>query len=214
MSQPAEKVDLTFQSLAFADTTVAATKKIVDTWNAANPNIQVKLIQGSWDNVHDQLVTQFQGGTAPDIIHDSSDDIGGFGQQGFLADLSPYISPSLKSSVSQGVWDTVTVNGKVIGMPTIDQTYVVFANTKALSDGGVAVPTGASLSWEEFQSMAKKLTTGGKYGVGWGLKSPTAFMVKMAGQLRGDLDQHRRQADHDGGRRRDAGPATGARHGL
>ena len=180
VSQPAEKVELTFQSLAFADSTVAATKKIVETWNAANPNIQVKLVQGSWDNVHDQLVTQFQGGTAPDIIHDSSDDIVGFGQQGFLADLSPYIPANLKASVSPGVWDAVTVSGKIVGMPTIDQTYVVFANTKELASAGVAVPTGKSLSWDDFRTMAKTLTTGGKYGVGWGLKSPTAFMVKMS----------------------------------
>ena len=68
-------VEITFQSLAYQDSTVAATKEIVDSWNADNPDIQVKLTQGSWDNVHDQLVTQFQGGTAPDVIQDESSDI-------------------------------------------------------------------------------------------------------------------------------------------
>src|SRR6266487_2010251 len=87
-----EKVTLKFQSLAFQKTTVAATKKIVADWNAANPNIQVEYVQGSWDSVHDQLVTQFQGGTAPDIIQDESADITGFINQGYLADLSPYLS--------------------------------------------------------------------------------------------------------------------------
>ncbi len=61
-------VTLKFQSLAFQESTVKATKKIVDAWNAANPDIQVEYVQGSWDSVQDQLVTQFQGGTAPDII--------------------------------------------------------------------------------------------------------------------------------------------------
>ena len=42
--------------------------------------------------MHDQLVTQFQGGTAPDIIHYESADITGFANQGYLADLSPYLS--------------------------------------------------------------------------------------------------------------------------
>ena len=73
-----DKVTLKFQSLAFQKPTVAATKKIVADWNAAHPNIQVEYVQGSWDSVHDQLVTQFQGGTAPDIIHDESADITGF----------------------------------------------------------------------------------------------------------------------------------------
>src|SRR5213592_3688927 len=98
-----EKVTLKFQSLAFQKTTVAATKKIVADWNAANPNIQVEYVQGSWDSVHDQLVTQFQGGTAPDIIHDESADITGFINQGYLADLSPYLSQETKNAVSQGV---------------------------------------------------------------------------------------------------------------
>ncbi|HZD99150.1 MAG TPA: extracellular solute-binding protein, partial [Micromonosporaceae bacterium] len=85
------KVTLTFQSLAFQKPTIAAVQKIVTDWNAAHPNIQVKLNQGSWDSVHDQLVTQFQGGTAPDIIHDEAADISGFAQQGYLADISKYL---------------------------------------------------------------------------------------------------------------------------
>ncbi|HET8588566.1 MAG TPA: sugar ABC transporter substrate-binding protein [Nakamurella sp.] len=180
VSQPAEKVTLRFQSLAFQDTTIAATKKIVDDWNAANPNIQVELVQGSWDNVHDQLVTQFQGKTAPDIIHDAADDILGFAQQGYLADLSPYLSPDVKSGVSEGVWKSVTVDGKVIAAPTLLQTYVVFANSKALSDAGVTAPTGDTMSWDDFQALAKQLTKSGQYGLGWSLKSPTATMMNLA----------------------------------
>src|SRR5690349_14163086 len=92
-------VTITFQSLAYQDSTVAATKEIVDAWNSANPDIQVKLTQGTWDNVHDQLVTQFEGGTAPDIIHDESSDIMGFAEQGYLADLGDYLSQDVKDAV-------------------------------------------------------------------------------------------------------------------
>ena len=172
-------ITLKFQSLAFQDPTVEASKKIVDDWNAAHPDITVEYVQGSWDSVHDQLVTQFQGGTAPDIIHDESADIGGFAAQGYLADLSPYLSDDTMSSVSQGVWDTVTVDGKIIGAPTLLQSYMVFANTDALTAAGVDIPTGDSWSWDDFAAAAKATTTGGKYGVGWGLKSPTATVMSM-----------------------------------
>ncbi|TDO55172.1 ABC-type glycerol-3-phosphate transport system substrate-binding protein [Kribbella sp. VKM Ac-2571] len=173
-----EKVTLKFQSLAFQKTTVAATKKIVADWNAANPNIQVEYVQGSWDSVHDQLVTQFQGGTAPDIIHDESADITGFINQGYLADLSPYLSQETKDAVSQGVWDTVSKDGKVYAAPTLLQSYVVFANSAALKTAGITA-TGDSLSWDDLAADAKKLTAGGKYGLGWGLKSPTATMLNL-----------------------------------
>ncbi|WP_432877124.1 ABC transporter substrate-binding protein [Kribbella sp. CA-245084] len=173
-----EKVTLKFQSLAFQKTTVAATKKIVTDWNAANPNIQVEYVQGSWDSVHDQLVTQFQGGTAPDIIHDESADITGFINQGYLADLSPYLSQGTKDSVSQGVWDTVSSDGKIYGAPTLMQSYVVLANSAMLKQAGITA-TGDSLSWDDLAADAKKLTAAGKYGLGWGLKSPTATVLNL-----------------------------------
>jgi ABC-type glycerol-3-phosphate transport system substrate-binding protein len=174
-------VTLTFQSLAYQDSTVAAVKDIVDTWNEKNPDIRIKLTQGTWDNVHDQLVTQFQGGTAPDIIHDESSDIMGFAQQGYLADISKHLSADVENAVSKDVWDTVTTaDGKVVAAPTLLQTYVVFANTDALAAAGVTAPTGTSLSWDDFQDLAKKLTGGGKFGAGWGLKQPTAAVMNTA----------------------------------
>lgn len=173
------KVTLQFQSLAFQKPTIAAVKKIVDTWNGSHPNIQVNLVQGSWDSVHDQLVTQFEGGTAPDIIHDDAADLAGFIQQGYLADLSGDLSPEVKKSVPQGSWDTVTHDGKTYGAPTLLQSYVVFANTDLLKKANVAVPTGPTLSWDTFQSMAKQATAGGVHGLGWGLKSPTATMLTL-----------------------------------
>jgi ABC-type glycerol-3-phosphate transport system substrate-binding protein len=44
----------------------------------------------------------------------------------------------------------------------------------------VKVPTGKELSWDDFQDMAKKLTGNGKFGVGWGLKQPTAAVMNTA----------------------------------
>ena len=90
---------------------------------------------------HDQLTTQFAGGTAPDIIHFESAAIGGFAQQGYLADLSPYLSDDVKASVSDDIWATVsTPDGAIIAAPTLLQSYVVFANTDVFDAAGVAVP--------------------------------------------------------------------------
>ncbi len=112
-------VMLRFQSLAFQEPSVAATEQIVAAWNTAHPDVQVQVTQGTWDNVHDQLVTQFQGGTAPDVIHDESADIAGFARQGYLADLGPHLSQETRASVPQGVWDAVTVDGKTVAAPTL-----------------------------------------------------------------------------------------------
>ncbi len=176
---PGGKVSLRFQSLAFQAPTVTASKKIVADWNAAHPDIQVEYVQGSWDAVHDQLVTQFQGGTAPDIIHDESADITGFAKQGYLADLTPYLSAETRSAVDPGIWKTVTVDGKVVAAPTLLQSYVVFANTDLLKKAGVTVPTGSSWGWDDFRAAAKQASTGTSAGLGWGLKQPTATVMSL-----------------------------------
>jgi ABC-type glycerol-3-phosphate transport system substrate-binding protein len=172
---------LTFQSLAFQDTTIAATEEIVAAWNEANPDTQVELVQGSWDNVHDQLVTQFQGGTAPDIIHDESADIMGFAEQGYLADLDPYLSEDVKGAVSGDVWKSVTAaDGTVVAAPTLLQSYVVFVNADAFADAGVEVPAGETLTWDDFQALAAELTADGRFGVGWGMQQPTAAVMSLS----------------------------------
>lgn len=183
-----EPITLTFQSLAYQDSTIAATEDIVASWNKENPDVTVELIQGSWDNVHDQLVTQFQGSTAPDIIHDESSDILGFADQGYLADIGEYLSDDVKDAVSDEVWETVTTDdGAVIAAPTLLQTYVVYANVDAFAAAGVEVPTGDELTWDELATLSKKLTANGSFGVGWGLKQPTAAMMNTALGYGGDF---------------------------
>lgn len=172
-------VTLRFQSLAFQEPTIQASQDIVDAWNADNPDVQVEYVQGSWDSVQDQLVTQFQGGTAPDIIHYESAAMAGFAQQGYLADLDGMISDEVVSSVPEGVWESVTVDDQLIAAPTLLQTYVVFANRSLLEDAGVEVPEGDTWAWDDFQAAAAATTKGDVYGVGWGLAEPTATMLSL-----------------------------------
>ena len=174
-----EPVTLRFQTLAFQEPTIEASKEIVATWNEANPDVQVEYVQGSWDSVQDQLVTQFQGGTAPDVIHYESAAMAGFAEQGYLADLGPYLSEEVTAAVPEGVWDTVTVDGEVIAAPTLLQSYMVFANTDLLEEAGVEVPTGDTWSWDDFQAAAEATTSGDVHGVGWGLAEPTATMLSL-----------------------------------
>ncbi len=170
---------LRFQSLAFQEPTIQATQAIVDAWNEEHPDTQVEYVQGSWDSVQDQLVTQFAGGTAPDIIQYESAAIGSFAAQGYLADLTDLVSDDVRASVPEGVWESVTFDDQVVAMPTLLQSYLVFANTDLLEAAGVAVPTGESWSWDEFQAAAKATTQGEVTGVGWGLANPTASVMSM-----------------------------------
>jgi ABC-type glycerol-3-phosphate transport system substrate-binding protein len=173
--------NLTFATYVWQPTTVLATKQIVDSWNKSHPNIQVQILPIDVNSVHDKLLTTFVGGTAADIVHDEAADIAGFTQQGYLADLSPLIPKTLRAEIPKSVWNTVNFGRKITGVPIMIQTYNVFANMTLLKAAGVKAPTIAKpWTWAQFRAIAKKLTTGGNYGVCWGLRSPTATIQTLA----------------------------------
>ncbi|WP_433430069.1 ABC transporter substrate-binding protein [Nonomuraea sp. CA-141351] len=181
-----EPVKLDFLSLAWQKESIAANKQIVDEWNKANPNIQVNYVQGSWDNVNDQLVTQFAGGTAPDVIHNDSPALSGFASDGYLLDIKDKLPAELKSDIPQAAWDTVTFDGGkgeqgVYGVPFLQESQVIIANKKLLDASGVRVPTSDNpWTWDEFSAAAKKMTKGGAYGVAWAMKSPVNKTLNLA----------------------------------
>jgi multiple sugar transport system substrate-binding protein len=174
-------VTINFMTYVWQPTTVAATKQIVAAWNSSHKDIKVNEIQIDPNTVHDYIVTNFAGGTAPDIVQDEAADIAGFSQQGYIADLRKLIPASLRASIAPRVWGSVTFGRKVTAVPTLLQTYNVFANVDALKAAGVKLPTTARpWTWPQFRAAAKKLTSNGKFGVGWGLRSPASVSMSLA----------------------------------
>ena len=178
----AEAVKLNFATYVWQPTTVAATKSIVEAWNKSHPGIQVSIVPVDVNSVHDKLLTNFVGRTAADVIHDEAADIGGFTQQGYLTNLSPLISKRFKASIPASLWNTVNFGrSKITGVPILMQTYNVFANMDILKAAGIKAPTAKSpWTWTQFRSIAKRLTTSNRFGVCWGLRSPTAAIQTMA----------------------------------
>ncbi|WP_336321780.1 ABC transporter substrate-binding protein [Streptomyces lavendofoliae] len=174
---------LRFQSLAWQKESVDANKELVAEWNAAHPGIRVEYVQGSWDSVHDQLLTSFEGGEAPDIIHDASDDLADFAYGGYLADLRPLLSGRLRAGIPEASWRTTTFGEGVYGVPFLQEPRVIIANRKILESSGVRVPTPARpWTWPEFRQVAKELTAAmgeGRYGVAWPLREPVSVSLNL-----------------------------------
>ncbi|MFB7161668.1 ABC transporter substrate-binding protein [Streptomyces sp. NPDC056242] len=175
------RITLEFQSLAWQKESVDANKQLVEEWNAAHPDIQVKYVQGSWDSVHDQLLTSFEGGEAPDVIHDASDDLADFAYGGYLADLRDLLPARLKSGIPQHSWETATFGDGVYGVPFLQEPRVLIANAKILEAAGVRIPTPERpWSWEEFRAVTKKLSGDKKFGVAWPLKEPVSATLNLS----------------------------------
>lgn len=176
-------IRLRFQSLAWQKESVDANKELVKEWNAAHPGIQVDYVQGSWDSVHDQLLTSFEGGEAPDLIHDASDDLADFAYGGYLADLRGLLPERLRADIPAHSWQTTTFGDGIYGVPFLQEPRMIMANRKVLKDAGVRIPTADDpWTWPEFRRIAKELTAAmgeGRYAVAWPLKEPVSVSLNL-----------------------------------
>ncbi|MFD7433194.1 ABC transporter substrate-binding protein [Streptomyces sp. NPDC059861] len=182
------RITLRFQSLAWQQESVEAHKELVAEWNAAHPDVRVEYVQGSWDSVHDQLLTSFEGGEAPDIIHDASDDLADFAYGGYLADLTGLLPERLKADIPRRSWETVTFGDGIYGVPFLQEPRVIIANSAWLRDSGVRIPTPEEpWTWAEFREVTKELSAEGKYGVAWPLKEPVSATLNLSLSAGGQL---------------------------
>ena len=172
---------LDFLSLAWQKESIEVNKALVAEWNKAHPGTRVRYVQGAWESVHDQLLTSFEGGEAPDIIHDEANDLTDFAHGGYLADLRDLLPAGLKGQISQANWDTASFAGGIYGVPFLQDPRVLIANRTLLEKSGVRMPsTERPWSWPEFEDAAKELTHGRTYGVAWSMKEPVNQSVNLA----------------------------------
>ncbi|WP_217184680.1 ABC transporter substrate-binding protein [Streptomyces sp. AC495_CC817] len=182
------RITLRFQSLAWQAESVAVNKELVREWNAARPDVQVEYVQGSWDSVHDQLLTSFEGGEAPDIIHDASDDLADFAYGGHLADLRELLPERLRKDIPRHSWETTTFGKGIYGVPFLQEPRVLIADADRLRESGVRLPTPEDpWTWTEFRAVAKELSGAGKYGVAWPLKEPVSASLNLSLSAGGQL---------------------------
>ncbi|MCS0602139.1 extracellular solute-binding protein [Streptomyces sp. LP11] len=181
-------VTLRFQSLAWQQESVTATKDLVKEWNTTHPDVKIEYVQGSWDSVHDQLLTAFEGGEAPDIIHDASDDLADFAHGGYLADLTALLPARLKAGIPRGTWDTATFDNRVYGVPFLQEPRVLIADSARLRAAKVRIPTPEHpWSWPEFREVTRALSGPGRYGVAWPLKEPVSATLNLSLSAGGHL---------------------------
>ncbi len=175
------RITLRFQSLAWQQESVEATKELVAEWNAAHPDVRVEYVQGSWDSVHDQLLTSFEGGAAP-TSSTTPPTTSPTSPTGATWPTSRTCCPSGSGSdIPPLAWRSVTFGDGVYGVPFLQEPRVLIAGTARLRESGVRVPTPAHpWSWAEFQQVTEKLSGDGRYGVAWPLKEPVSATLNLS----------------------------------
>ena len=131
--------------------------KINGIFEEANPNIKVEYLpnpQGGANAVHDKLVTML-------AAKDGSIDIfvtdviwpPELGAAGWLLPLNDYFPSDEQDKHVAAMIDAQTVDGKIYGVPFLNDIGHLFYRTDLLKDGGMAVPE----FWSEMVATSQKL---------------------------------------------------------
>jgi multiple sugar transport system substrate-binding protein len=157
-SAAAAPVTLTLRYCWGGEGEVKAMEKVIQAWNAANPDIQVKGISGSIQT--EQIAAAVAGGAPPDmVIMCDNGAVAGFAHDGVImplddllaqtgADMSNIIPASLKWTEYQG---------KQYGLPFGQDTWALYYDTDAFTEAGLD-PTKPPKTPDELWDYAAKLT--------------------------------------------------------
>lgn len=151
-----KKVELVFRQ-SDPPGEVEGLQKAVDKWNAANPNIQVRMETVPWSDAQSQLVREVQAGGGPDVVQVAFVWTRDLGRSGLLMDLTRRLKddPPGKGLDDMLGADLGEYDGRIYGVPWTVDTYVMAYRPDLFGKAGI---TKFPDTWEEFQAVAKKLT--------------------------------------------------------
>jgi multiple sugar transport system substrate-binding protein len=139
--------------------------QIVADFEAANPNITVKVEVSDWDSYWTKLKTLLAAKTPPDMFAIDAPLYLDYQSKGVLLNLQPYLdkNPGMLDGLYPQTLQAYQTPDGYFGLPRDFQTIVLFYNKTMFDTAGLAYPT-AEWTWDDLRAAAKKLTLTGSDG--------------------------------------------------
>ena len=134
-------------------------KAIVSDFEAANPNIKVKVDVSDWESYWTKLKTLLAADTPPDVFAMDAPLYLDYQSRGVLLNLQPYIDQNagMLDGLFPGTLTAYQTPDGYFGLPRDFQTIVVFYNKDMFDAAGVAYPK-AGWTYDDLRTTAKALT--------------------------------------------------------
>jgi len=136
-------------------------QKMLETFHADHPGIRVFYTPDP-ENLHEQMMTDFDAGTAPDVVAGCCDFLPIWAQSGHLLDLRPYVEADLDQSTIND-WDTAQYrayflqDGLQYALPKYHGALALFYNKDLFDRFGIDYP---DRTWDhsDYLTAMRKLT--------------------------------------------------------
>lgn len=168
-----------------------ALKTIIEEFEAANPDIEIRVESQVWFTLAEKFAMAHRSGTAPDIGWVNGENIGLLINSDVAADLRPLVTAGRSDAaradqvVPQAI-DWLTQNGKLHAMPIMAISLVLFYRDDLFRAAGIDPAT--VTTWDAFADAAKavQLVESGqvrRWGVGLHLSTDKTTMSPAANAL-------------------------------
>lgn len=141
-----------------------ALRGMMDTFEAANPGIKVKLLSGPYASTKEQTIASGASGTMADVVGLDGAWVADLVKQGALADMSALMKDA--SYDDSQLAATIKVDDTTAMIPVVNFVYPLFVNDDLLAKAGVTTPP---TTRSEFLDAAKKVSALGGDVKGWAL---------------------------------------------
>ena len=159
VSPPEQPITLTFWNIwGGGDANTEAVNKVVDDWNAANPDIQV--VQETYENeAYKTLIkTTVAGDMAPDIFSTWGAGFSvDFVSAGRILQLDSYLNDGTRDRINGGALDYFIYDGGTYGLTFGKTASGFFVNKAVFDDNGIALPK----TWDELMTASEALKAAG-----------------------------------------------------
>ena len=169
-------------------------KDKISEFEAANEGVTVEITQLGEDQLSDQYNVKLNAGTDEiDVMMYRPLQEGKlFAQNGYLADLSDYVTRDAEwdwSDFQSGPVEATTFDGTVVGVPIITEQEVLYYRTDVLEDLGIAVPE----TLDELEAAAKQIKEQGdiagfvaRTGVSAAVTQWSSYLFSQGGDFAND----------------------------
>ncbi|MGG6311924.1 ABC transporter substrate-binding protein [Paenibacillus macerans] len=159
-ADPAKKVEVRLTTWAGADE-AKELQQILDELN--EKSTAYTIVQDSNPAEYDtRLITQLTGDSGPDLFWISAQRAAQFSAEGAMLDITDRLKESSHPAANiedyyEASLQPFTHDGKIYGLPWLQQPVMLYANKALFDEAGVGYPD-ETWTWEQFTDAATKLT--------------------------------------------------------
>lgn len=135
---------------------------VAEAFMAANPDVTIEFIDAPSSEYNNKVTVMLAGGDSePDVIFvkDTENQVS-MKEKGQILNLDEYIKKdAIDLGMYQGVAEQLQMDGSNYTLPFRKDWYMLFYNKDLFDKAGVAYPS-ADMTWDEYEELAKQMTSG------------------------------------------------------